>query len=235
MHALILGGTGAVGRLTLQHLLERGHRVTALVRRPDALSAHPRLDRHQTTALDCDQQWLAELMTDVDVVISCLGHRVTFSGMYGQPRKLVRDSLRRVMTAMASTGRRANIILLGSSGCSNGLLNEQHPLQDRLAINLIRHLVPPHSDNEQAALLLAEQRNSNPALEWVVVRPDTLTDEASVTPYQTVPSPLRSPIFNAGKSSRINVAHFIGSLVSDTAAWARWRHQMPVLYNTQSD
>lgn len=235
MHILILGGTGAVGRLTLQHLLDQGHRVTALVRRTHEIPAHERLVQHLGTALECDAQWLANQLDEVDVVISCLGHRVTLSGLFGHPRRLVRDSLDRVLNTLAAKpNNKTKVILLGSSGCQNPLLNERQPMADRIALTLVRHLVPPHADNEQAARLLAEHRSRRPELEWVAVRPDTLTNADESTPYQAVPSPKRSPIFNPGKTSRINVAHFIGSLINDESVWAQWKHQMPILYNAES-
>ena len=41
----------------------------------------------------------------------------------------------------------------------------------------------------------------------------------------------RSPIFNAGKTSRINVANFITELVSNEELWNKWKYRMPVIYN----
>lgn len=233
MHVLLLGGTGGVGRLALSRLLEQGHSVIALVRSTTDLPVHQRLEIVQTTVLECDDPWLADCLGKVDAVVSCLGHRPTFSGLYGHPRRLVHDSLNRVLQALAAQPRHlVKVILLGSSGCPNSLQKEQLSIPDRLVLTLVRHLVPPHADNEQAARLLANQRRHNTNLEWVVVRPDSLTNAESMAPYDTVASPTRSPIFNPGQSSRHNVAHFMEALLSDASLWARWRHQMPVLYNT---
>ena len=52
-----------------------------------------------------------------------------------------------------------------------------------------------------------------------------------MTAYDVHPSPTRSAIFNAGKTSRINVAHLMAELVLGDEVWERWRGQMPVLYN----
>lgn len=65
-----------------------------------------------------------------------------------------------------------------------------------------------------------------------MVRPESLTDELSVTDYDTYTSPMRSAIFDAGKVSRINVAHFISQLALDSAIWQKWQSQMPVIYNS---
>jgi hypothetical protein len=87
-------------------------------------------------------------------------------------------------------------------------------------------------DNEQAAAFLQNEVGlSSKAIQWVVVRPDDLIDEQSVSPYKIYPSPIRSAIFDAGKTSRINVAHFMSQLVLDDECSDKWQGQMPVIYN----
>jgi len=56
-------------------------------------------------------------------------------------------------------------------------------------------------------------------------------DLEAVTPYDAHTSPTRSAIFNAGKTSRINTAHFMADLLTETARFAQWCGKMPVLYN----
>lgn len=43
MHIFVSGGSGRNGRLVIQTALARGHTVTALVRNPDSIPAHPSL------------------------------------------------------------------------------------------------------------------------------------------------------------------------------------------------
>ena len=69
------------------------------------------------------------------------------------------------------------------------------------------------------------------ALSGVAVRPDGLVNEDKVTEYEIYPSPTRSAIFDAGKTSRINVGHFMAKLIRENAIWNRWKGQMPVIYN----
>jgi len=73
---------------------------------------------------------------------------------------------------------------------------------------------------------------NHPTIEWAAVRPDGLTDEDEVTPYDVHPSPIRSAIFDAGQTSRINVAHFMAELITDDGMWAEWKGRMPVIYNS---
>jgi hypothetical protein len=90
-------------------------------------------------------------------------------------------------------------------------------------------------DNEQAAeYMRTEIGQSDKTIGWCVVRPDTLIDLDHVTTYDVHPSPTRSAIFNAGKTSRINVAHFMADLISDDGIWKKWKGKMPVIYNVQT-
>ncbi len=83
-------------------------------------------------------------------------------------------------------------------------------------------------------MLRVEVGRDDPAIEWAVVRPDSLVDHVDVTGYEAHPSPIRSALFDAGKTSRVNVAHFMADLMTQDDVWCRWRHQMPVLYNVDT-
>lgn len=123
---------------------------------------------------------------------------------------------------------------MNTAGNSNRDIEEPVSLAQRGVIQLLRWGLPPHRDNELAAdYLRTEIGQDNPSMEWVVVRPDTLTDESSVTQYELHSSPTRSAIFNAGKTSRINTAHFMSELITDDGLWSEWRGKMPVIYNVE--
>lgn len=47
------------------------------------------------------------------------------------------------------------------------------------------------------------------------------------------PSPIRSAIFDAGDTSRINVACFMADLFTDDDPWSEWKGKMSVIYNQQ--
>jgi hypothetical protein len=99
---------------------------------------------------------------------------------------------------------------MNTAGNRNRDLEEPISFGQRCVVGLIRLLLPPHVDNEKAADYLRVSVGQNDsAIEWVVVRPDSLVNEDSVSEYCLHPSPTRSAIFNAGKTSRINVAHLI--------------------------
>ncbi|MFI8579380.1 NAD(P)-dependent oxidoreductase [Ectopseudomonas khazarica] len=68
MKIALIGATGYVGAPLLQEALQRGHQVTALVRHPEKLAAHPRLNAVQANVQDTAK--LAEQLRGHDVVIS---------------------------------------------------------------------------------------------------------------------------------------------------------------------
>lgn len=121
---------------------------------------------------------------------------------------------------------------MNTAGNSNRDLHERISFGQRCAIGLVRLLLPPHVDNEDAAdYLRTKIGQDDEAIQWVVVRPDALINENQVTAYEVHPSPTRSALFNPGKTSRINVAHFMAELITDEEAWNGWKGQMPVIYN----
>jgi len=121
---------------------------------------------------------------------------------------------------------------MNTTGNRNRNLKEPISIAQKCVIGLLRLLLPPHVDNEKAAdYLRTEIGQNNKSIEWVTVRPDGLIDEVEVTDYEIHPSPTRSAIFNAGKVSRINVGHFMASLITDDNLWTKWKGQMPVIYS----
>ncbi len=72
---------------------------------------------------------------------------------------------------------------------------------------------------EAADFLRTRIGQNHNALEWCAVRPDTLTNETETTEYEVFPSPVRSAIFDPGRTSRLNVARFIADLIADDDTW----------------
>jgi nucleoside-diphosphate-sugar epimerase len=240
MHILVVGATGATGRPLVKQLLDRGHTVKVIVRSPHSLPAairnHERLTVIQANLLDLSDAALAEHVQGMDAVASCLGHNLTLKGIYGQPRRLVTDATRRLCNAIKAnqSATRTKFVLMNTSGNSNRDLDEPISLAQKVVIGLLRLLLPPHVDNEQAAdYLRAQIGQHDRQIAWVAVRPDGLIDADEVTPYDIYPSPTRSALFDAGQVSRINVAHFMAELITDEACWQQWQGQMPVIYSRE--
>ncbi len=238
MNVLIAGASGATGRLLVEQLLARGHGVRAIVRSPERLPAairnHERLTIIQAAILDLSDAALADHVRGCAAVVSCLGHNLTFKGIYGHPRRLVTDATRRLCAAIKANGAATatKFILMNTSGNHNPDRDRPVALAEKGVVGLLRWLVPPHVDNEQAAEYLRTTiGRTDDAITWVVVRPDSLLDIEAVTAYELHPAPIRSAIFDSGKTSRINVAHFMAELLSDDALWQHWQGEMPLIYN----
>lgn len=240
MQTLVVGATGATGHLLVEQLLDRGQEVTVIVRSPEklpeAMRANANLHIVGASLLDLTDVELAHHVRDCRAIASCLGHNMTLKGMYGQPRRLVADAVRRLCQAVKANqpDTPTKYVLMNTAGNRNPDHDEPIALGQQLIIGTLRVLLPPHVDNEDAAEYLRSQIGANDAqIEWVVVRPDNLIDVDQVTPYTLHPSPTRSAIFDPGKTSRINVAHFMAELITNQATWAQWKAQMPVIYNQE--
>lgn len=238
---LVIGASGATGRLLVEQLLNRGQKVKAVVRTPDSLPESIRNHENVTiihaSILDLTDAEMVQHVSGCSAVISCLGHNLSFKGIYGKPRRLVTDATRRLCNAIKANRPQVPIkfVLMNTTGNRNRDLDESISFAEKCVLALLRLLVPPHPDNEGAAEYLRIQiGQSDEAIEWVAVRPDTLIKEELITEYESYPSPIRSAIFDSGRTSRINVAHFMAELAIEDTHWQKWKGQMPVIYNRTS-
>lgn len=241
MTALVVGANGATGRLLVAQLLHHGHSVKVIVRSLDSLPQdiqnHSKVSVIRASILSLSEAEMAEHVRGCDAVASCLGHNMSLKGIFGSPRRLVTDATRRLCEAIKATksDEPTKFVLMNTTGNSNRDLEEPISFAQKCVIGLLRVVLPPHVDNEKAAdYLRIEIGQSDDAIEWAAVRPDGLVDEDLVTEYDVHPSPLRSAIFDAGVTSRINVGHFMAALITDDDLWNRWKGQMPVIYNIES-
>lgn len=222
----------------MEQLLSHGQKVKTVVRSldslPESIKSHDNLSVVHASVLDLNDTEIAQHVKGCDAVASCLGHNLSFRGLFGHPRKLVTDATRRLCNAIKSTkpGNRVKFVLMNTTGNSNRDLIERVSFGQKCIIGLIRLLLPPHADNENAADYLRTQiGQDNGTIEWAVVRPDSLIDESKVSEYEIHPSPIRSAIFDAGSTSRINVGSFMTDLITDENTWNKWKGKMPVIYN----
>lgn len=238
MNILALGSTGNTGLCILYKLLNDNHNVTAIVRKNSSLSKdiinHKNLTVIEGSILDFDDTKIEALIQNCDVIVSSLGHNLTFKGIFCKPRFLVTDTLRKLSIAIQGKETNSNIkvLLMNSSGVQNRDLKEYISFPQKCIIFLLKMLLPPHLDNEKAAdFLRTEITSTNSKIQWVVIRPDSLIDQTVASKYNTFSSPTRSAIFNAGETSRINIAYFMAELISNNKLWQKWSGKMPVLYN----
>ncbi len=242
MMVLVVGASGATGRLLVKGLIARGEKVRVIVRSRNVFLRdvvdHENLSIVQASILQLSDAELNQCVSGVAAIASCLGHNLSISGMFAPPRRLVTDATRRLCAAVraAALGEPVKFLLMNTAGNSNADLHEQISFPQKCVIALIRLLLPPHVDNEQAAeYLRVGIGQTDPAIEWVVVRPDALQNNHQVTDYTLHASPTRSAVFDAGKTSRINVADFMAKLMTDPHMWHEWKGKMPVIYDKESN
>lgn len=238
MTVLVAGASGATGNHLVEQLLLKKHQVKIIVRSPEKLPESWRTNKNlqiiSASILELDDEEIKAYSRGCQAIVSCLGHNLTWKGIYGQPRKLVTDATRRLCDAIKANNpeQPVRFILMNTTGNRNRDLNEPISFAQKCVIFLLRLLLPPHVDNEKAAdYLRTKIGQNNQYIEWVAVRPDGLINENEVTDYEIHPSPTRSAIFNAGKVSRINVGHFMANLITDDDLWNTWKGQMPVIYS----
>lgn len=238
MTILVVGASGATGSLLVQRLLASGESVKIVIRPnsnlSDAVIKHENLTLIRANFLDLGDDEIAQIVEGCSAIASCLGHNLSFKGIYGHPRSLVTHSVRRLCKAVRenSSNTPVKLVLMNTTGNSNRDIPERISFTQTCVIQLLRLLLPPHVDNEKAADFLRTEIGTNDnQIDWAVVRPDTLTDENRVTEYEVHPSPIRSAIFDAGTTSRINVGHFMAKLMTDQNTWNEWSGKMPVIYN----
>ena len=237
MTILIAGASGATGIRLVEELLNRGQHVRVIVRSPerlpDAIKNHKNLSVITASVLELSDQEMEQHVAGCDAVASCLGHNITFKGLFGKPRRLVTDATRRLCTAIKVNNPEGSIkfVLMNTVANRNRDLKERNPFVQKCVIALLRLLLPPQADNEQAAEYLRTGIGQNDSeIEWVAVRPSALIDEESTSEIEVHPSPTRS-ILKDGKISRINVGHFMADLITNQDLWNKWNGQMPAIYN----
>ncbi len=239
---LVVGASGATGKQLVGQLLDMGQAVKIIVRSTDNLppewKENDRLTIIRAGVSEIGVEEMSEHVRGCHAVASCLGHNLNLKGLYGKPRKLVRDAVSLLSEAIRinEPDRPARLVLMNTAGYRNRDADKPVSFGHRFVVGLLRLTLPPHVDNEMAAEYLRTSIGLNdPFVEWVVVRPDSLTDQQEVSDYEVHPSPVRDTIFNAGTTSRINVGHFMASLMTDDDLWDRWKGQMPVIYNKVTD
>lgn len=242
MKTLVVGASGETGKLLVEQLLASGRSVKVVVRSTSdffdtwGYEDHLTVIKRNITEITVEE--MSEILADCDSMVSCLGHNLTLKGIYGKPRRLVADTVRVISEAIFINAFEMPVrfILLNTAGNVNRDLDEPLSTGQKLVLGLVRILLPPHQDNEKAAdYLRIKIGQNNRFIEWVAVRPDTLIDEAKVSTYSLHNSPTRSAIFDPGKTSRINVGHFMTALVSDDQMWSKWKGKMPVIYDVTEE
>jgi len=207
---LVVGATGATGKHVVRVLLDRGDTtVVAVTRSKEKLmdlllklnddddakdkddDANEKKKREnnlivkEAAIADLSPEELKALTEGCNAIVSCLGHNMTFKGMYRDGYWL-RDAVQGLtenMPKAEETGSSCccRFILMGSDGVVNpdGVTDPKRSWSERSIMSLLRYLVPPMLDNEMSALYLYQQQKEQETtpFDWCIVRPGDLIDE----------------------------------------------------------
>jgi putative NADH-flavin reductase len=161
MNITIFGASGRTGQQLVSQALEKGHLVTAHVRRPDALNiSHPNL-KIITGTLDHTDR-LKESINGADACFSVLG-----GNSLTRHSVEIMSGIDRIVTVMEECGVR-RYIYLSSIGVGESRFYVSQPVRFLIADVMLRVPFADHNANEK--------RIFASSLQWTVVRPGSLTD-----------------------------------------------------------
>merc|ERR1712113_531526 len=144
-----------------------------------------RLTVEEAPVADLSSDDISELTKDCDAIICCLGHNLTFRGMFLNGF-FIRDAVEKITASMPSGCR---FVLMSSVAVTHpdGVTDPKRTLTERSVLFLLRHLLPAHRDNELSAAYLQESYDPKPQqqkqqkiqsapFDWCAVRPGELID-----------------------------------------------------------
>ncbi len=235
MKTLILGASGATGKLVVLQLLERNLSARIVVREtaviPAKITGNKNIEIVKGNIDDLTTDQIQKLMLDCDSIVCCLGHTISFKGIFGKPYNLVANAVKKITDAASSFDTVKKFVLMSTTAYTNKKQGEKNTFGEKLIFSLLKIVLPPHKDNIFAGDHLVYGLEAAGRIEWVVVRPDSLFDEENQSEYEICELKTRSPVFNPGRTSRINVSHFMAELLVNDILWQKWKYKTPVIYN----
>ena len=199
MKVLLIGATGGTGQLILPLLLEAGHEVTALARKPSAIALrNPKLRIVEGEARDAAS--IERAVAGQDAVISAFGPR-----SFGKS-DLQETFLRNLVAAMEKQGVK-RLVNLSAWGSRESIRHSRLPLKI-IRATLLRHV---YADKERGEAWV----DASP-LDYTHVRPGRLLNSKAR-------GGVRASMDGAGmqnKMTRADLAAFMVAQLTD-ATWSR--------------
>jgi putative NADH-flavin reductase len=159
MKLLIFGATRGTGCQLVMQALAAGHQVTAIVRRPEAITIdHPALTVRRGDVLD--PETLGGVAIGHDAVLSSIGMA------NADPTVLYSEGMRNII-AMMVEARVQRLMCVTASGLDPG------PLLQRLIAKPILWRLFKHGFTD---MMLMEEIVKQSGLTWTIMRPPRLTD-----------------------------------------------------------
>ena len=207
---LIIGASRGIGLETVKATLQAGHSVRALARSARRIAVdHPRLEKVVGDALE--RATVKRALSGVDVVIQSLGVTPGPEIIF-KPTRFFSTATRVLVAAMEEAQVKRLICVTGfGAGDSRG----RGVFFYNVAFHLLLGRVYDDKDVQERIV-----RRSK--LDWVVVRPEILTDGPKTNTYRALVDPRD---WTCGFISRADVADFVVKQIDDDA----FLHKTPVL------
>mmetsp|Transcript_20283 Transcript_20283/g.24232 ORF Transcript_20283/g.24232 Transcript_20283/m.24232 type:complete len:238 (+) Transcript_20283:196-909(+) len=191
-HIALFGGTGGTGLSFLSQAVEKGHKVTALVRQvdkvPEELRNNPAVTLVEGNSLDPEK--VTQVVKGAESVVISLGS----SSGKEEDKKVCSESQPIINAAVNAECPQAKVVAVTSLGVGDSY--DHITLFTKLAVNTI--LARPIEDkNVQEASLKADVEN------YTIVRPGGLTNDPPTGQWEA------SETVGGGRIARADVAKFI--------------------------
>ena len=180
---------GGIGSQVVKLLLQNSEvaEVRVIVRTaeklPTAVRSDPKLKIIAITSLlEISEDEMVEHLRDINAVIFSLGHTMSFKGIF-LSGLLVLEACKLVCSAIIKSKQPCKLIEVNTIRVEKPDGTEiKRSLGNNIMTGILRILLPPCRDSTmQARYMLSEIGHKNKYVEWVLVRPDGLQNEADVT------------------------------------------------------
>lgn len=212
MRVLICGATGNIGRLTTDKALQAGHEVTAFARSPQKLENKEHLYKAQGDVMDADS--VNAVMVNQDVVLAVFGAPPNWSNITSV-RDLCTVGTRNIMDAMKQYGVKRLVCMTGiGAGNSKG---HGRFVFDNLILPVMLGRIYVDKNRQEKEVMESD-------LDWIIVRPTELTDDAESNDYRVLTN-LKDE--KAKTIARADVADFLVKQIESDC----YLHQTPLITN----
>ena len=193
-HVLIIGASGGIGIEAVQLALERGLRVRAMARSAEQIQIdHPALETRSADA--SDPEAVRAALENVDAVIHVVGAAPSLRRMF-TPIDVFSKTTDVLVSEMARIGVQR---LVAVTGFGAGDSRQAFSLPERMTHRLVLGTAYDDKDRQEAII-----RESD--LDWLIVRPTTLTNGRGRGQYQVLVNP---ETWRNGLIARHDVADFL--------------------------
>lgn len=202
MKVLVIGATGPTGREIVKQALERGHQVTAAVRRVEGASFPAEVRLAKADVMDAAS--LAAAMEDQEAVLSSLGSKID-----RKPTTLFSQGTRNMIAAMEGAGIRRLLCITGiGAGDSRG---HGGLVYDRIIQPLLLDEI--YKDKTRQEEIIRQS-----GLDWTIFRPGALNNGSLRGVYREFTDLTGVTI---GSISRADTAHCLLAHLEDASSYGK--------------